>query len=652
MNIRTLASFPSEIICNITSSLDADSIGKLWFSGDILLLRRLSLEGGVRSLRLKRWNNFDPFSSRQWPSLLEHFPKLEEIYVDSCFGELMSCFDVKKMPKTMKRIEFHPQCLRSVTVDANTNWTRQFPMLEYLEVKGPAQYQISRTIISTLSQSTLTSLILTGACLGDDTINLLPRSLIELEIGTAMLKREEEWKFLPPNLTSFTLRSSSSTNMLPYLPSSLTSLALLLNDMDWTPETMLLLPRGLKRLKFRSSSPDSNLFNNLPPALTHLENSSPRSSWARPTIITSLPPQLEVVIGIKWKFPGIPEDSFTSKEVPFDSTLLSSDSILLLPPKMRQLDELLLLGHTPILHLPFTMTSLKLSLADIENGLFRTEFSFFKSIPHLLTLHVDTMPFEAIGLLPRGLTDLKWKENEEGKIWSNVEILLLPPSLLHLSLPDHYSTMEGLQRLSLIDLEIHDPNLFMSLFAGDDERELWTKQPFCRNIDFVPTTLITLDWQIGQVPIPEANWDGIFKVLSSLVLLEKFSLGCDYNTAKDPTPHLIFSYLPRSLQLIAIQCISEVNDTIMSSLPPNLNTLILILLPENDTTSYVSDKSVPFWPRSLTRLRLPIQGTLTSSASAGWPVLLASIDMKGARPLMPRTLPPAFLKQKPFKSSF
>lgn len=246
--MTTLSALASDCIGHLLEYLSANDFHALLSTGDRFL--RHKVVGNVRRLKLRaRVGEKFPFSAFR-------LPHLRSLSVGSVQDGPLQYFDEKTKSKRAKeprnwRIDFKSAGLSSLSLDfANAQslvtqcygatLTERFPSLNTLYLRGYFPPELVQNFSNFPQTLTSLSLISRGPYLQKlnlSEVSRLSRSLLSLHlswhaIDSGNIPKSDLKNILPPKLTSLTLSSLNRRNILFYLPSSLESIDITINEYD------------------------------------------------------------------------------------------------------------------------------------------------------------------------------------------------------------------------------------------------------------------------------------------------------------------------------------------------------------------------------------------------------------------------------------
>jgi len=308
----SLASLAPEVLCHVTSYLNAQCIARLYLCGTRTLILNMTKRGGVKFFALK----FRCSVEMHWPSLVRHFHTLEDFSLEQApFGALVAVqnVDLSTLAPTLRHLclnffngyasLFEP-CLDTESPATFRDLKRFWPTLETIDFHMHEESTMTLSILNVLPD-TLTRFTYVGPFPVDE-IECLPRSLRELELELEL--QGQSWHKnpnFPPDLTTLSLSNVLSSRSIEHLPSGLKTLSIQYGfhtmwweDGNFNLANLDLLPRRLRSLTVSSveSTPLTlKMVSALPRDLTTLRLMcvmlNPREGHFE-EILASLPPRL------------------------------------------------------------------------------------------------------------------------------------------------------------------------------------------------------------------------------------------------------------------------------------------------------------------------------------------------------------------------
>jgi hypothetical protein len=302
----SLSLFPPEVLSSVLIVLEAQTICKLFLSGDKILIRSMTERGAVKEFHL----TLDPPYHQTMPPLVYNLAGLEVLDLKrsgSSSATPIGGIVVEKLPKTLRAIRFDfPESL-PLFLDIPADETKEvmfkdlgshFTHVREISYSAVEVEQIPKTWLSHLPP-TLTTLYLLRRFKASN-IHLLPRQLVKLQIE--LLESDVNWiedpKF-PPFLEGLEISDCSSYGIYRHLPRTLNSLSINFNG-DMTephlPEHFQHLPPNLKLLDMFAHRIDPALLNLVPKSLTSVHITIATFTSSDPeflSILNSLPRHLK-----------------------------------------------------------------------------------------------------------------------------------------------------------------------------------------------------------------------------------------------------------------------------------------------------------------------------------------------------------------------
>lgn len=424
MERGTLATVPDDVLAPIIALLDAHSLGRLWFSGNIKLCRRLVSPHLVRRFDLEITNA----RKLKWPKLMASFPTLIELRIVSNTSQLANFeyildADASYIPKSVERLELKFENSLHVFLqrDPTTAGVKGRPDIYLMDMNKffPCLRTWHLSLPATALQNFKTPLA--------ELPSLLPSTLSDLDISFLEADHRLPFAALPPGLTKLTLRlpfvglspkELAFPQGLDGLPSTLTSLTLYPSRRDLTLEVFKSFPTGL--LELAISAPfvfvfsrdidwsscfvhlnlleslsistadllDATFFQSLPRSLLRVAFGS--ATLSNPKLVSILPTTLTSM-------------NFIENTVsPFRTINRDEDWVRALPRNLTGLDmQSVAIDAVLVPILPYSLTSLQCAgevSAPVADALAR--------MTNLTSLAIDTPVVDII--LPFGLQSLEF----------------------------------------------------------------------------------------------------------------------------------------------------------------------------------------------------------------------------------------------------
>jgi hypothetical protein len=221
----------SDVLASICHWLNAHCIAKLRFCGSPALWFRLTQPGIVNAFIAK----MSISHAICWPTLVASLPHLcdFDLHLDLPHESTFLGADLESLPHNLKKLSLnyyaswrllctHPEPL---TVHLK-NLRDLFPGLHSLRVKCSPTFSTRMdpsVFLSHLPTSLVTLRCPNGPLIRSDQLHLLPRTLTELAVN---MQKGQDWNdaksvALPPHLSSLSIHSIDSANIMNHLPSDL-----------------------------------------------------------------------------------------------------------------------------------------------------------------------------------------------------------------------------------------------------------------------------------------------------------------------------------------------------------------------------------------------------------------------------------------------
>lgn len=382
--------FPTEVLCDITSWLDADSIARLWIASPNSIGERLTTEGSVRNWTSRSENA----SFFRFPRLLPLFRSLDTVRLlgpIDCVKKCVLQSQIRTLPPTLTRLELsYAPCsdtffvafsnapslfdnLKTLTLGALRAYSKDIifednlrypPNLETLILRNSLRFSLLNPHSLPARLHTFAGYFLRMTYSAPGGVGCFPASLtsldLELEISSPKLASS-----LPSGLTHLSLECEVENGVTlqdwRQLPKGLKSLEsnsvpTMTEDLSFFP----FLPQSLESLVLWTDAPMDESLDLLPATLTSLEGVI--NDELTSTLASRLPRKL----------------TYLGKHVP-----IPIDSIPFLPPRLTELSitdpSTQLVSHQEIETAIHALTSFplrKLAIDCVSNALIHTIGSF------------------------------------------------------------------------------------------------------------------------------------------------------------------------------------------------------------------------------------------------------------------------------------
>ena len=445
MNQSCLCSLPVDLLIPVVAHLPPFDLISLWLCGS----KRLN---ATLRYSVRRWRQLDEGAILKWPGLIFELVGLQEVTISTHIGGDLYFHqqDILRLPYTLEILNLNTSGslkwatnldlssifpnLRSLTLDPgfsasdeekNASIARLPPNLTSLGIFRRG----GDFVLSTDLPTTLTELHVSGQDFYDRHIALLPRSLLALDLGTAVSLTKACIRHLPPNLTRLVLRAIHvSSREFCHLPATLKSL-------NWSggqvSKATTPLPAGVKELTVSNLEVSEEVLGALPPGLDKFH-----CAWLKTASESRLSSYLS---------------RCTLRSLKLSLTVLSGTQLL--PPSLTELDGVRFSVDTSLHGLPECLTRLSIQFIRPAHHIGIIGFDHldvFSSLIGLKYLFLSSLgecqdPVYSFIRLPPNLESLQIEQQVAN---TNVVFRCLPTTLTSLQVPALSNlSIEGIHQL-------------------------------------------------------------------------------------------------------------------------------------------------------------------------------------------------------------